>query len=594
MDVTSLGPHGGPKEETRESSAVDPRLKEYQKWIRSAEHAKDKADKWAERGDKLFRGYGKKDSGLSEYEDDEKDTNALRSLRKINRLRRKINASVNQCYSRNPTFVGSPKRPVMVPDDSVPPQFDPMTGMQLPPPMVDISGDIADVVSEIMANVFMESSLKSEAKSAIRESHHRPAAIIQVGYQYDDRQGVDDIYFRRRSFEQFLIDPDAQVYDGEVRRCRFMALRWDLTKHEAESMGLDWSALSDKENMSADEDPKGAVFQVWDKQNNILAWVPRNGDKFAAEPTAWPWEIDGFPFEIIKLTEDADKQWSKPLILEAEGLQAEMDVMREEITVNVVYSRPMTLYDSSLLSEEEAGEMAGRNQLGWKPIKGLSQFPNAIQSVNTEALSPEFFQHYMRCDAEMNEVLGTSSMSMLRASKNTSATEVSKVSGAEDSVISEKTDIITDSLNRLSRKAIQIMKQTYTTERVTQITNPNGEKTWIRWIGSQVLQEVDVTVETGSIERENTETKRQVDLNMLQTMTPIPGLDILKLAVDTLKSFGKKNPEAYRLQPITAPMGPTGGVGPQQPGMSQMPSPSPVGGSGPVLAGIRNQMNPMR
>ena len=609
------GPHGGPQDmqangEQQEAPGLDERVKKYQRWISAAEDAKHKANRWASDGDKVMRGYSTSSDGDSSRSASDKASDTSNDIRAINWLRRKITSSVNQVYSRNPTFVASPKRPIMVPDEMAMQQMQQQESQQMqmamagqapapqgpppsqqiamglmPPPMKDISEELAETVAQIMNNVFMESSLKAEAKCAVREAHHRPAAVLQVGYQFDENQNLDDLFFRRRSFNQFIIDPSAEIFDGEVRRCRFMGLKWELSKAEAEGLGLSWDALDDKENKTGHtSEERGYVYQIWDKQNNLVAWVPKTGEEFAMEPAPWPWEIDGFPFEIIKFTEDADQQWSKPLILEAAGIQEEREIIRGEITTNVTFARPATLYDSALMSSTEAEEMAGRGKDGWKGIKGLSQFPNAIQSINTDAMSPEIFNHYERCDAEMNEAIGSSSNAQLQSTRST-ATESEIVNENVDSVVSEKVDIVTDALNRLGRKGVQIIRQTYTTPRVTQITGPDGAKTWMQWTGN-VLSEVDLNIETGSIEREDTSTKRQVDLNMLKTMSPVPGLDILSLALRTLKNFGYKNPESLRLDGMgDVPTAPT--LQPQGAGQGA------AGGSGGnVREAVNQQANP--
>jgi len=196
------------------------------------------------------------------------------------------------------------------------------------------------------------------------------------------------------------------------------------------------------------------------------------------------------------------------------------------------------------------------------------------------------FEHYDRCDAEMNEVLGSSSNAQLQTT-DASATEVAEVSENVDAVVGEKVDVVTDAINRLSRKALQIIRQTYTTPRIVQITGPDGAKRWMQWTG-EILQEVDMNIESGSIEREDTATKRQVDINMFKTVQGVQGLDVLTLAIRMLKNFGFKSAEDLRLdgmgempQQPTLPQGQQGGGG--------------AGGSGgEVREAITQQMNPMQ
>lgn len=589
-DILNQGPHGGPMDAADSSPKGDAGVAKYQKWIRAAEQAKEIAVEWAREGDAMY------------FPDREKRRDKSVSggkkgiLRhKVNRLRRKINGSINQVYARSPKFLGKAKRPFMVIDESAlmqMQQMDPVSFQQIqagmiPPPQKDVSKDIANTVGEIMDQIFLESGFKSEMKVAVREAHHRPASIIQIGYQYDEDNKIDDVFFRRRSFNQFIIDPDAEIYEGEVRRCRFMGVKWELSKEEAEGMGLAWDALTDKDNVTQDATLKGKVYQIWDRSAGVVAWVPESGQRFAKQPLPWPWEIDGFPFVILKFSEDVDSQWSKPLILEAAGLDEEMDLIREEITKNTLCRRPINLYDSTMIDEVKVEEIAGRGKGAWQGIAGMSGMPNPpIQVFNDDGLPPEVYQHYQRCDDEMNEVIGTSSNAQLQTTKAT-ATETQAVQANQDIMSSEKSDIITDTMNRIARVAVQIMRQTYNEARVTQITGSDGAQHWVEWVGRDILQDVDIAVEVGSIERDDTDTRRQVSLNLLNTVGGLPGFDIQKLGLKVLETFGERNPESFLLQdqvqqPMSQPM--------QQMDVNQA---MPGGDGGGIAQSLRGQMSPM-
>jgi len=593
-DITNKGPDGG--ELNNEQIVSD--VNKYRRMIERSEGPKKrKYNNWAKAGKKAYMGDDDQNTGDPEY-DMAKQASQQASNKifknELNYLRQPIEAQIAKTYARNPKFIAKPTKPIFV--DAPPvqqidqfgmlvmaPQIDPATGM---PVQQDVSEQICDVVESVMEAEFKDCNFKAEAKICTTEAHHSPASIMQVGYQFDEGGDIDAIYFRRRRFENFIIDPDADIYHGVVRRCRYMGIKWALSKAEAESMGLDWNAIKTRDSLSgSDADQKGCVYNIWDKESGVVVWVSEAGTKFAKEPEPWPWKIRGFPFEIFKLTEDTDQQFSKPPILRALPIQEELSIQREEITATVTNSRPMTMYDPAALDEEMVSAMTTRGKYSFVPIKGLMGMPQEpIRRVGDHQLNAEFYAHYERNRGELIEVLGTSQNEALRITKSTAA-ESEIVDRNAGNSTSAKIDTQSDFLNACASKAVQIMRQTYTTERVTQIVGRDNSKYWIRWIGSEILQNIDITIETGSTEREDSTYNRQIALNMLEVMKGIPGMDVTKLASDVLREHGKRNPEQYQIQMMPQPQM-TGGAeaGAAQSGATTGMNPG---------AGIGNQINPI-
>ena len=327
-----------------------------------------------------------------------------------------------------------------------------------------------------------------------------------------------------------------------------------------------------------------------------MVWVPANGKEYAKEPQPWPWELDGFPFEILKFTEDTDQQFSKPLTLAALPIQEELSMQREEISAQTTFSRPFTVYDPSVVDEDKMTAISRRGKGANIPINGLLGMPNSpIRREADGGLTQEYYAHYERNRAELVEVLGTSQNEALRTTKATAA-ESQIVDQNAGNATSAKIDIQADFLNNCARKALRIMRQMYDTEKVTQITGRDNSKYWIKWIGAQILSSVDIEVETGSTEREDSMYNRQIALNMLEVMKGIPGIDIVKLGIDVLKEHGKRNAETYRIdmmppQPQTQGMAGAGN-GPK-PGEVDQPAGAGSTTGMDIATSVGRQMNPM-
>ena len=577
----------------------------YQKWIKASEKAKRHYNKWARSGNDAYRGYKDEKEGNELVANEQTKDSVLKY--EVNFIRQPIDRQIAKTYARNPKFIAKPTQPIWV-DAGPIQQQDPMTGQVFLMPQVnpqtgmplqnDISEQVCDVVEALMEVEFKAANFKAEAKACTREAHHSPASIMQVGYQFNDQTGKDEIYFRRRPFKDFIIDPCAEVYEGVVRRCRYMGLKWHLTKDEAESLGLNWGAISREDNLAIkgedDYDTKAEVYQIWDKQSGVVVWIPSNGKEYAKEPQPWPWKIDGFPFEILKFTEDTDQQFSKPLVLAALPIQEELSIQREEITAHTTFSRPFTVYDPSVVDEDKMTAISRRGKGANVPINGLIGMPNSpIRREADGGLTQEYYAHYERNRQELVEVLGTSQNEALRTTKSTAA-ESEIVDQNAGNATSAKIDIQTDFLNNCARKALQIMRQMYDTERITQITGRDNVKYWVKWIGSQILSSVDIEVETGSTEREDSMYNRQISLNMLEVMKGVPGIDVARLAIDVLRDHGRRNAESYRID-MMPPQPPINGMA----GAGAGPKPGEVDAGAGATTGmdmastVARQMNPM-
>jgi hypothetical protein len=448
-----------------------------------------------------------------------------------------------------------------------------------------------------MEVVFTEANFKAEAKSCTREAHHSPGSVMQLGYQFDEDGQRDEIYFRRRQFKNVIIDPQAEIYDGVVRRCRYMGVKWQLSKEEATALGMDWNSISSKENLSLgseDAEQQANVYHIWDKESGVVVWVPEHGNDFAVDPKPWPWKLKGFPFQILKFTEDTDQQFSKPPVLEALPIQEELNAQREEITANTTNKRTFTIYDPTVIDEEKMTAISRRGKGANIPIEGLLGMPqDPVRRIGEGGLDTEFYNHYQRNRSELTEVLGTSQNEALQSTKSTAseAQIIDKNAGASSS---GKIDIQTDFLDACAETAIEIMKQTYTTERVTQVTGRDNAKYWVKWVGSELLKNISISVETGSTEKEDSSMNRQISLNMLETMKGVPGIDVAKLAVDVLRDHGRKNAETYRID-MMPPQPTVDGMNGQAVGPNPNEVPTGVGpttGMNPADS-LAGQMNPM-
>jgi hypothetical protein len=370
-------------------------------------------------------------------------------------------------------------------------------------------------------------------------------------------------------------------------------------------MGLDPAAViagqqktpdtdsSDEEGKSAyaEDDKKYGVYRLWDNTRRKVGYVCESGNTFAQEPQDWPWPVDSAPFACLKLSEDTEKQFSRPPILEAEFIQDELNQMRETMYRHVVNQRPVNLYDPAVLDKDKVSTLAGRGADGWVGVPGLSQFPNAIQPFFDDSLPEEFYIHYQRNEMALDMVLGVSANDALQVTK-ASAAESQNVAAQSATQTGAKIDTLEDVLRRIIRYAKQIMEAVYTEEMVSEVVGRDGSRYWVRWTGAEILAECDVDIEVGSTERRNDVYEKQLSINMLSTMMPIrDAIDVPRLAIEMLKKNGFRNADSYRIQQQPQQVMP-----PQQP----QPGQEQAGASGGATEGmdtagaVLDQANPIK
>jgi hypothetical protein len=164
------------------------------------------------------------------------------------------------------------------------------------------------------------------------------------------------------------------------------------------------------------------------------------------------------------------------------------------------------------------------------------------------------------------------------------ATESQDIARKAANQIGSKIDVLEDCFRKLIRLAKEIIEQTYTTDRMTEISGQDGNKFWVRWTGS-MLNDTDVDIEVGSVEKEDSTQQLQVSLNMLGTMMKVQGMNVIELALDVLKRSDYRDVNKYRMGP------PPGAPVPPNP---QLPAPGVATNPNVTPGGIAGQINPSR
>lgn len=577
--------------ETKRPSDAD-LLKEYQAWLRLGQSGMSDAWKECDTCDALVE--SKPEAGKT----------------KVRFLKRVATIAAEKIYPRNPAVNATPKRPVLGPKPDIDPAtgmpaIDPATGDFAPPP--DISEEKADVVAQVMDNEIDEISLKAEARAAIHDAVIRPGGAIECGYEFDEWRGIDAVYARRRSLKDIIVDPYASLSYGLLRDCRFVAVRHKLTEKDARARGLNLDLLPqdclEEETAGVGQKDPGRtlppgetdaggkryiVWRLWDSTRRLVAYLPAGGaaKEFPAKPEPWPWKLKTFPLHVLPLDRLPDRLFGHSAIYDLQEQQKEMNDCRTTINQGVVEARPRTLYDKQIPGEVVQRIVDGpRNS--WTAVEGLAAMggERLLVKINPEQDMSGQLEVYNLVKGEIAEIGGVSDQERLQGQALT-ATEAQIISEASKAATGARIDTANDWIRAVLRTLYQIMEQTYTTERVTQVVGPNRAKFWIEWTGPELLADFDIDIELGSAQRQDSETEKLVAQNLLTTLLPVPGVDVTSLGIDLLRTHGKKDADRYRLPPpqlpMPMPMDPAveAGAPPMPPEMMPPPGPPTPGPKG--------------
>lgn len=543
---------------------ADANLERYQEWIRIGKATMREVWDEADMCDALLENKA------------EKEKIKVRILKRIARI------FTDKCYSRNPEPLIVPRQPIPVEFDPI---IDPATGMPSVDPATgqivrniqDVSQARAEVISQAMRKELDEISFKAEAKAAVHDAFVRPAGVIQIGYESNMERGVDTVYARRRSIKDIILDRNAVTYNGVVHDCRFIGIRLRLTKEECKIRGIDPTCLKEndvetiadipsevpKQTMVDTSDPESnslensryCVWQIWNISERELVYVSEYCDRWPKEPSNWPWEIASFPVVFVTFDRLPDKKFGHSPLYDLQEQQKELDDTRTIIHDNVLESKPATLYDKRL-GDEFISKLADRKKDGYFGVEGLMTLPGrALIPFNDREPIGDLMTLYSVLKQEPYEVAGISDNDRMQNS-NTTATEAEIVAAAGQLATGERIDTVEDAIRQCFKLIRAIMRQTYDTERVVRITTPDAAHLWEKWNPAIELGNFDIDVAIGSGQRPNTDIERKQAIELYGILSRDPRFDGVKLGLDVLRAFGKKDPESYIAKQLPMPAEP--------------------------------------
>jgi hypothetical protein len=367
---------------------------------------------------------------------------------------------------------------------------------------------------------------------------------------------TDEPYSYRVSPERIVVDPEAQIYEearwiAQEHYYPYESLKKDPYMKNTENIALYTMRDKDRDILKpaseAEEEDWVRVWEIWDREHDRVMFMCDGSDKMNRIIKQWPYQISGFPFEPLTLTDTVDSFYPPSVILPWLGLVEELayirttrlDHLSRMVTKYVARTGAMTpdQIHNFLDHDNELVEIDDPENL--KEFKGLA--PDA-----------QLYQAEERVTQDIREISGFSellsgSVPFSRVSATTSAI-MQKNSALRFNFASER---VAEFIKSFAQKLLLITKdfQQYP-DSIKVTSNPNEPP--IEYGRKDIEGEYMFTINVEDMSFVSREQKQKQEYDALVAMAQYPQIRIHPMLRDALAAFGKDPVEEY-LNPEQGP-----------------------------------------
>ena len=209
-------------------------------------------------------------------------------------------------------------------------------------------------------------------------------------------------------------------------------------------------------------------------------------------------QIEGLPYETIIFNEDPEHFWGISDVKVLEPQQLEMNESRTQLSQHRKITLLKFLYLKGAIKENQLENFLSGKVGPAVEIDGES-LNNAITTLQPH-VPPDFYAELRQLESEMTRSLGSSENQEGAFSPyhGKTATESMIVSQADQMRMSERRDVVGDTLLNIMRKWNQYIFSFWTGERVTQVAGPEGGMYWVQYSSEQLKGEYDLQIDVDS------------------------------------------------------------------------------------------------
>ena len=241
------------------------------------------------------------------------------------------------------------------------------------------------------------------------------------------------------------------------------------------------------------------LWQIHDLRTGKILGLTMSHDKFLRNQED-ELQIDGkLPAETLVFNPDPDYIYGVPDARIIEPQLLELNEIRTQAMKHRRVDIAKFLYKDGAIDQEELEKLTGeRVMAGVKINTDATDIKNAVItfSANVSGILQDLAASGEIVRGDVREMVGFSRIAQgeFQGKTHISAEETKRVFQSLNIRLDERRDMIADMLEQVVRRFNQMIFTYWNQERVTQIVGPDGAQWWLKYTGSQIADEYNISI----------------------------------------------------------------------------------------------------
>jgi hypothetical protein len=434
--------------------------------------------------------------------------------------------------------------------------------------------DNASIAQKLLNYTIRQIGFKAQAKRCIKDALLTGMGIMKIGYdseyfinqksKKEDRKTLENINVQpgsiwnlRVSPFDFLIDAKATLLDlsdAEFVVHKYIKPLEDVKAEKFYKNTGNLLATGRFPPRESYEDPRQAekmlyedqvdrreivqLFEIWDRRNMEFIVMAMDHEK-PLHKGEWPWELEGFPFEVLTFDHTPDQLYPSTDVDNYINMQKSINLFLAIIMDHAERALPRIFtkgVKEGDLAKLKSGLVDSVVDIGMN---------GTVIPWNPPNLNPDIYNilSVLREFVTIQSGITEFQRGVVPKGART-ATAASLISQGTQTRMSEMIDVEQDWMSNIFRKDLELMQQEYTIGRVIPIVGnePNAVE-FLNVTKEQLKGEFDIVIEPFSATPRNKEMDRQQEIQYANLMMGAfqQIIDPTVLAKDLAKAFDKKN-----------------------------------------------------
>lgn len=442
-------------------------------------------------------------------------------------------------------------------------------------------GLAAEVIEALVNNLWYNLKINRTIRRCIVNAALQSLAVAELGFSGQHETGeikpYDMPYVRSTSPTDFITDTQCETFDDEQsffrgfkRKVAYSQFK-EMYPKAAKELGPKLKEKSSSETDTAKVWPDGIApwkrveyWNIQDLHTNKFFLIHPDLKEFI-DIVDNPYSVEGFLSEVLVFNEIPGELWPMSDIVPVEYQQKELNQLRTAMGKHWKKLIDVYVYLKDSMPEEDLMKIINAEDVELIGLDDISK-DGSIRLLEKGPLSNEFYAHEATIKEDWRNITPINEYiqgGMVPGTKT--AFETKQITGGTKIRLQGHGRAVTDFVESIARKLVQILKDYYTLPIVTQIAGARGELVWREFSRWEIQAEVDVTVHLGSTMPPDEQQDRLTAGEFYQRYRQDPLLDQRKVVVECLRRESIPNAERFMLPGPAEPFSPeTGGQGANQ------------------------------